>query len=451
MLCLCATLCAQDHSKLIQRAQAVGVKASGYQEAFDILRSAEQAIVADSHLSDSEKAAWRYKVVRERMAMYMRMHRGERVKEQLDAMERFAAATSDETIKDDLLFQKANFFYAFGMDAQGDAIFGQMTARLMSQKEYAKVDTVYQTLIARGRKSGNASMVAQAYDGYIAWKDSANAMKLADTESDLKQQIQAGQQTIEERDATLSSRQKTIAALSVLAAVLAAALAAAVLLVLFLLQQRHKQQKTIRRERESNAMKDSFINNISAQIGPTLQRLDTTKPEVKALLRFTEDIQTLAKLESEQGTQSTDLEDTALKPFCEELVNQVRGSVKTGVKLFIDVPPMSAPIKRDYVAHILLHLLQGAAFHTPEDGHIRLEYKKRGPHKQQFMVSNTGASIPEEQRQEIFKPFRAAGDLTQGDGLGLPICQQMAINIGGELTIDPEFTRGTRFVLDLHS
>lgn len=36
----------------------------------------------------------------------------------------------------------------------------------------------------------------------------------------------------------------------------------------------------------------------------------------------------------------------------------------------------------------------------------------------QFIVSDTGCGIPEEQRENIFKPFAEVKDLTQGDGLG---------------------------------
>ncbi|MBQ8936587.1 MAG: ATP-binding protein, partial [Bacteroidaceae bacterium] len=67
----------------------------------------------------------------------------------------------------------------------------------------------------------------------------------------------------------------------------------------------------------------------------------------------------------------------------------------------------------------------------------------------QFIVSNTGSAIPEEKREDVFKPFLEIHDLTEGDGLGLPICRQMALCMNGDLNIDPQFTRGTRFVLDL--
>ena len=112
---------------------------------------------------------------------------------------------------------------------------------------------------------------------------------------------------------------------------------------------------------------------------------------------------------------------------------------------------MNAKINREYVTHILRHLLSNAVDYTPEMGTITLEYRKRGAHKFQFLVSNTGQPIAEDRREDVFKPFMEVKDLTTGDGLGLPICKQMAMKMNGDLSIDPEFTKGTRFVLDLYS
>ena len=65
-------------------------------------------------------------------------------------------------------------------------------------------------------------------------------------------------------------------------------------------------------------------------------------------------------------------------------------------------------------------------------------------------MSDTGCGIPEEKRDDLFKPFLEIHDLTKGDGLGLPICKQMALKMGGDLDLDSQFTKGTRFVLNLH-
>ena len=95
-------------------------------------------------------------------------------------------------------------------------------------------------------------------------------------------------------------------------------------------------------------------------------------------------------------------------------------------------------------------VLDNAAEYTPEEGTIWLEFKKRSAHTLQFLVANTGSTIPEEKREDIFKPFLEIRDLTEGDGLGLPICKQMARKMNGDLEIDAEFTKGVRFVLELH-
>ena len=132
-------------------------------------------------------------------------------------------------------------------------------------------------------------------------------------------------------------------------------------------------------------------------------------------------------------------------------MDQVRDNVKGHVTLTVNAQKMSAMIHREYVSHILQHLLENAAEYTPEGGSITLDFKKRGPHTHQFLVSDTGPGIPEEKREDVFKPFLETHDLTTGDGLGLPICKQMALKMNGDLEIDPQYTKGTRFILDLHS
>ena len=222
----------------------------------------------------------------------------------------------------------------------------------------------------------------------------------------------------------------------------------AVILLRFILLTR-KQKKTITLANESNALKAKFISNISAQLEPTFRKLDSRIPEVQALLDFSEHIQTLSELEN--GTEPVEFEDTQIPSFCEKIIDQVRDKVKKDVNLTLKVPNMNANINREYVSHILLHLLTNAAEYTPANGTISLEFKKRGPHAYQFLVSDTGEGIPEEKRDDVFKPFLEIRDLTTGDGLGLPICKKMAQKMNGDLELDSSFTKGTRFTLDLHA
>jgi len=431
------------------KATVLYYKENYYEEAFDLLRMAEQNVIAKK-VEGPARAALFYVTAKERFNMYLRLRKAPQCLDQLKILEMHAGMSNDEGQKDDLLYTKAIYYYTFGQNAKGNAVFKEMAKKLTASKEYDKVEEAYKTMIANGRRSNNASMVAQSYSSYIAWKDSAMALKMADERAALKKQISDNEATIADMDSSLTTRQAIIIGLCVLAAALAAALVVGGIILLRYIMLTRKQKKTINLANENNALKAKFISNISAQLEPTLQQLDSTKPAVKALLDFSSHIQTLSELEN-RPQEEIELEETQIPAFCESLMDEIRDKVKSGVTLKVNAPKMSASLNKEYVSHILLHLLNNAAEYTPENGTITIDFKKRGAHTHQFLVSDTGCGIAEEMREDLFKPFTEVRDLTKGDGLGLPICKQMALKMNGDLEIDQEYSRGTRFVLELHA
>ncbi len=419
-----------------------------YMGAFEILRDLDRDISALG-VPGSTKSGLHYYTSKERMKMYMRMHRTATALDHLKAMENHAAACTIDSVKNDMLYNKTVYYYTVGQNAKGNEVFEEMASKLTAAKEYDKIDEVYRQLIANGRRSNSASLVAQSYSKYMAWKDSTNVIRHADEIKALKQQIAENEATIADQDSSLTSRSVIITGLIVLAAILAAALVVgAVILMRFILLSR-KQEKTIRLANDSNALKAKFISNIAAQLEPTINKLDKSKPEVKALMDFTQHVQTLSDVENTMD-QPVEKEEIQVQSFCEELMEPIRSLVGKDVTVKVNAPKMTVNMNREYVSHILDHLLHNAAQYVDSEGTITLEYKKRGAHSHQFLVSDTGEGIPEEQRDDIFKPFIQVRDITQGDGLGLPTCKQMALKMKGDLEIDPQFTKGTRFVLDLH-
>ena len=423
-------------------------KDSFYKEAFELLRGIEAHIASAGKLSGAEKAALYYKTTSERLQMYMRLRKPDKAKEQLARLETLANQANDENVKNDHLYNKANYYYTFGQIAQGNAVFSEMAQKLTASKEYEKVDEVYKMLISNAKASNNATYVAQSYSNYIAWKDSANALKHADEINALKKQISDHEATIADKDSSLTARWATIIGLGILVAILAAALIFGAMVLMRYIMMTRKQKKTIKLANESNALKAKFISNVSSQLEPTLNKLDSSTPEVKALLDFSKHIQTLSDLEnSDEEIEKT---ETPIQQFTEDVASQIRDKV-TGINLTVNAPKMNVAINKEFVSHILLHLLGNAIEHTPEGGNISLEFKKRSPRTYQYLVSNTGEPMSEETREELFKPFREVRDLTTGDGLGLPICKQMALKMNGDLDVDTTFTKGTRFTLELHT
>ncbi len=376
-----------------------------YKEGLDLLNRIDKSI--DSKAGQEKKAALHYLTAKERFQIYTKQKKGESALEQLNKMEKYANEANDAELRNDHLYNKSVYFYSTGQNDKANAMLKEMVAKMNEASE---------------------QKVAKEIEG-------------------LKKQIADNEAEIEEKDSSLTARQITIVGLAILAAILAVALVLGALALMRSIYLTRKQKKTIRSLSENNAQQAKFISNMSSQLEPTLQKLDKDVPEVQALLDFSDHIQTLSKLET--STEAVEKEDVQVGALCEELIEQIRGKVRSGVNLNVDAPKMTAKINKEYVSHILSHLLRNAALYTPEGGHITLEYKKRGAHKHQFIVLNTGETIPEEQHEEVFKPFREVRDLTLGDGLGLPICKRMAMNMNGDLDIDPAFVKGVRFILHL--
>ena len=385
-----------------------------YKEAFDMLRATDQLIASGEQQSQKARPDLHYATAKERMRMYTRLKHGERAEEQLARMGQLAKASGTDSLQQDLLYTQAGHYYTFGQAAKGDAAISQLTDQYKKSKQYTKMLDCYHKLIDMGKHSNNAALTSRAYEQLILWQDS------------------------------------TIYALCGVAGILGIVLVVGGLVMVRFIVLTRKQKKVINALREHSELKDKFILGISAQTAPTLEQLDHSHPATKALKEFFSHIEALTHQES-LLTEPCEMEEKRIDTFCEHLTSQIREKMDKEVTLVVNAPKLSMKMNSEMLEHVLLHLLTNAYIHTPEGGKVTLEYKKRGAHSHQFVVSDTGSGIEEAQRPNLFKPFTKVRDLTKGDGLGLPICALMATRMNGSLKMDEAYTKGTRFLLDLHA
>ena len=421
-----------------------------YKEAFELLRGAEQLVGTGEQKLKKKLPDLRFRINKERLQMYINTKNPARAKEQLNKLEETAKAAGNDSLSNDFLYTQADYYYTFGMNSQGDTAFKKLIEQYKQQKNYAKVDECYKTLISIAHKANNAGLVARTYDKYIIWTDSVKALTAQDELNIVKKKYDESLATIQEKDDSLSAKQYIIIGLCILAAVLAAALAIGAVILLRFIMLTRKQKKAISIANEHNELKTEFIQNISSQLEPTLDTLDPKLPGVQALRAFSGHIQELSELENSLS-EPYEVQEKNISTFCESVMDKVRGKVQEDVTLTVNAPKLNVKINPEHLERILLHLLENAAEYTPAGGKIWLDFKKRGAHTHQFIISDTGCGIPEEQREDIFKPFTEVKDLTKGDGLGLPICSLIATKMNGSLTLDGSYTKGARFVLELHA
>ena len=372
-----------------------------YKEAFELLRGADMVVAAGEQKSGKPLPELRFRISKERLQMYIGLKNPARAKEQLARLEETAKASRNDSLNNDLLYTQANYYYTFGQNAQGDDAINRLIGKYKEQKNYAKVDECYKTLIGIARKANNAALTARTYDKYILWTDSVKALTARDELNVLKQKYDESLATIQDKDDSLSAKQYIIIGLCVLAAILAAALVFGAIVLLRFIVLTRKQKKAISIANEHNELKTQFIRNISAQMEPTLDTLDASLPGVKALRGFSNHIQELSELESTLS-EPYEMQEKNIATFCETVMDRMKGKTQEDVSLTVNAPKLNVKISPEHLERILLHLLENAAEYTPAGGKIWLDFKKRGAHTHQFIISDTGCGIPEEQRENIF-------------------------------------------------
>ena len=104
------------------------------------------------------------------------------------------------------------------------------------------------------------------------------------------------------------------------------------------------------------------------------------------------------------------------------------------------------------LVQILVNLLSNAITFTPAGGRIDVTFHPGGS-RVEIRVADTGIGIAPEQLARIFEPFVQVDEsLTrsaEGTGLGLAISRELAVAMGGSLTVASEPGRGATFTLAL--
>jgi len=107
---------------------------------------------------------------------------------------------------------------------------------------------------------------------------------------------------------------------------------------------------------------------------------------------------------------------------------------------------------KEKVTSCLINLLGNAVKYTPPGGEIRL-LAERIDTWIDITVVDTGIGIAKEELPEIFDRYYACDDESvgeiEGNGLGVACCQEVARLQGGELVVESQLDKGSRFTLRL--
>jgi two-component system, NtrC family, sensor histidine kinase KinB len=104
------------------------------------------------------------------------------------------------------------------------------------------------------------------------------------------------------------------------------------------------------------------------------------------------------------------------------------------------------PVDRDMIRRVVINLLENAIKFSPSNKKVIIQVRQR-PGAVLFCVEDQGPGIPEEQLEIVFNKFTRlkAASKTQGFGLGLAFCKLAVEAHGGQIDVDSQVGKGTRF------
>ncbi len=217
------------------------------------------------------------------------------------------------------------------------------------------------------------------------------------------------------------------------------------------------------RAEESDRLKSSFLANMSHEIRTPLNSIvgfssmlqETDDPEEKAqyiniieennrlLLQLISDILDLSKIEA--GKYDMTPVDINAGQLCTDLVNTSSRRVNDGVRLILadSLPPLNFVSDKSRVQQVLLNFVNNAIKFTNE-GSITLGYEVQNDCVR-FYVQDTGIGIAPHMQKEVFNRFVKLNSFIPGTGLGLPICQTIISQMGGNIGVDSVPGQGSCF------
>jgi len=232
--------------------------------------------------------------------------------------------------------------------------------------------------------------------------------------------------------------------------------------------------------KEASAAKSIFLANMSHEIrtplngivgftellkntnldGEEREFVDVIEKSSENLLEIINNILDLSKVESNK----VEIDEILFSPITEfENAIEVYGpkASEKGIHLssYID-PTLSNYLKGDVtkIKEVLINLMSNAVKFTPQSGYItteiiREENSPEGKARINFSVQDTGIGIEKEKLKDIFDAFsQADSTITRkfgGTGLGLTISSKYIDMMGGELALESEIGKGTKFYFTL--
>ncbi len=190
----------------------------------------------------------------------------------------------------------------------------------------------------------------------------------------------------------------------------------------------------------------------AASILPDLEKIRTAG---KHLLELINSVLDLSKIEA--GKMELFIETFAVDRLVKDVVDVITPqAMRNGNRITTSVDPKVGEIRADQtkIRQSVYNLMSNACKFT-SNGEVQLNVKRDPDGFILFQVQDTGVGMTPEQVARLFQSFTQADpSMTRkfgGTGLGLSISRRFARMMGGDITVESEFGKGSLFTMRIPS
>lgn len=322
---------------------------------------------------------------------------------------------------------------------------------------------------------GDSAKIVLALERYQQAKDSVNNVIMSEELMETAQDLDIAKEQHKNEVAKLKERAYLlIICLSLITIVILACFVRSRRISLRKMKIKNKQLEIARdKAQESERMKTNFLNNMNHEIRTPLniisgfaqivsspnfaaspeERQEISNRIQKSSSNITRIIEELLDISNKESVRYITKEDNI---SCNELIRETINVFEKPAHCTSEIlvktdlrDSFMIKTNKEEVQKALECLLNNACKFT-ENGTITVRSSHNKATQQvEISVTDNGKGIPEEDREKIFNHFYKIDNYKDGIGLGLPLARRIARQLGGDVTLDTNYTEGARFIISL--
>ena len=190
---------------------------------------------------------------------------------------------------------------------------------------------------------------------------------------------------------------------------------------------------------------DAFVeeNNVSYISEDALNLVGESRAGLERVKKIVMDLRTFSR------SSQLEMENIDIQEIIQSVLNIVQNEIKYKCSVkeeYQDIPRVQCNAQR--LSQVLINLLINAAQAMDKKGTIIVRTYREG-NDACIDVEDDGAGIPPERLSQIFDPFFTTKPVGEGTGLGLSISYEIIKKAGGDIKVESEAGRGTKFTVML--